>query len=427
MVIASKSAYTNFAPSPYCSNPQLTTNRNHTTASFVIEGQGSSLFEEASVQLWLHRRLPGSLVTDTSDFPSPIERSMSTIFIPTPPSNTTSRSTTLQNPPTVDFRSQFSPTETMAHGLGITSISSSPGQTSTINGNHNSHHNPQQPRSSPLPSSPYFQNTHRSQTMTSFGPLSTSPVQDPPQSPPSSNGRRDSVFSSLFKRNKKPRAPSITTTKTQKSSSSSASNTTEATVTVLSPTGRAQTAVIHTKPLKPLLVLFTSNAQQNTRATVVISIDEKTLPNPQRCWCQQGTSPEGGPCKITAIEQCQGAKPLEAKRLQSRSGEWDLLALAAPRRSSLAAEWRGLNRLSILFAGPEARLVFGGTFCRCERQTEGEVLECMRRGHLGLLGMARVLYRIQSTQWYKGRYLNSVHISDRSLGEGPGEVGWTGS
>ena len=179
-----------------------------------------------------------------------------------------------------------------------------------------------------------------------------------------------------------------------------------------------------------MLVLFTHDAKTGRRAVVVLSVDEKTTPNPQRCWCQQAASPDGGPCKITALEQEEGAKPLEARRLHCQAGQWDLLPLSVVRRKEArgfgGAEWRGLNRMSILFPDADARFRFGGGFCVCRPQTEGDVLECIKKGHVGLLGQVRVHHRNQAKKWYNSRYGASVHVSHLSLTGGPGDLFWKG-
>ncbi|PKS10921.1 hypothetical protein jhhlp_002679 [Lomentospora prolificans] len=407
--------------------------QTHTTASFVVEGQGGSLIEEASVQLWLHRRIAGSLVTDSAEFPSLVDRPMS-ISNPSSP-RVMSPSFTLQSP-VVDYGSPSPLTDARTSDFPLTSdfgrmsLSSSPGQIhSPVMGNG---HHQTQPHSSPLPSAPYFPSTNikPASTVTSFGPLSTSPAQET-----TASSRKDSLFSSSrwrkksrgFSMSSRTTTTTAASTNTQKSTSSSAS---EGTVTIINGAGRAQAAFFYTKPLKPLLVLFTQNTGTGQRGTVVVAVDEKTIPNPQRCWCQQGTAPTGGPCKITAIEQSEGAKHLEARRLHNSTGEWDLLPLAAARRTEVrglgGAQWKGLNRLSILFQQPEARLLFGGTFCKCPHQTQGQVLQCMGKGHLGLLGQVRTSYRNQRTQWYNSRYKNTTHIVNRSLNEGPGKLGWDG-
>ncbi|SPO05465.1 uncharacterized protein DNG_08152 [Cephalotrichum gorgonifer] len=406
--------------------------------SFVVEGEGGSILEEATVQLWIQRRLGGSLVTDSSDSPAPSEPPPpSPIAIPTGPrplSPTVTSSDTLfelsgrsTNEGIFELSTpqQFDGRGSIASDFGQMRLSSSPGQLFATRPGDVLSRSPITPPSasaSRFPTSP-----NRNQTQTSFGPFSTSPAED--------SIRPSSVFSRFRRRratgestaaSSSARTFSISsnTTATSVAAQSNSSSASDTTVTVQAG-GQAKTAVIHSKPLKPLLILLTQDSKTGHRAVVALSIDEKTIPNPQRCWCQQGLSPDGKPCKITAIEQSEGSKALEARRLHSPSGQWDLLPISVVRRKEVkgfgGAEWRGLNRMSILFGTPEARYAFGGGFCSCSPNTEGQVLECMKKGHVGLLGQVRVLYRNQSKRWYDGRYGASVHISNRSLNDGPSD------
>lgn len=328
-----------------------------------------------------------------------------------------------------DFGSphQFDSADSVAADFGQMALSSSPGKMSTRPDPLS-----RSPITPPTASAPRFPaSPDRSQTFATSSALGTSPGRD--------STRSDSLFSKLSKKIKpkdNPRSSNRTfsvssnttaaTSVTAQSTSSSASDTT---VTVHG-TGAPKTAVIHNMPLKPMLVLFTHDAKTGRRAVVVLSIDEKTTPNPQRCWCQQASSPDGGPCKITALEQEEGAKPLEARRLHYQTGQWDLLSLSVVRRKEArgfgGAEWRGLNRMSILFPNADARFRFGGGFCVCRPQTEGDVLECIKKGHVGLLGQVRVHHRNQAKRWYNGRYGASVHVSHLSLTGGPGDLFWKG-
>src|SRR5690606_27577018 len=126
----------------------------------------------AAVQLWIHRRLGGSLVTDSSDSPSPIEASVSPISIA---SGTRTMSPTTSS---YDGASAFGlppiPQDPFASDFGHMSLSSSPGRTTSTS---STYIDPPHPNSSPLPSAPRFPSVlPQSRTSTSYGaPLSTSP------------------------------------------------------------------------------------------------------------------------------------------------------------------------------------------------------------------------------------------------------------
>lgn len=208
---------------------------------------------------------------------------------------------------------------------------------------------------------------------------------------------------------KKSRTFSVGSTATAATSATIGSNfssTTDTTVTVQGTGGTSCTAVIHTEPLKPMLVLFTRDATTDRRSIVAISIDEKTLPSPQ-----------GASSEITILQQSEGKKVLDAKRLYSSTGQWDLLPLCANRRKDkrgfAGAEWRGLRRVSLLFPDVRARSAFGGKFCDCRRQREGEEMECLKKGHMGLLGAVRIYYRKEMKMYHAMRFRRPVHVTDR--------------
>lgn len=360
---------------------------------------------------------------DNSDSPSPID---------TPPSPIPIGGSSAPRIVSMPFSSQdgisdfgnlqqFGTPESMAGEFGAMNLSSSPGKSP-----NRPDHAYRSPITPPMGATPRFPTSpNRSHTLAA--PLSTSPAQDSTSS---------GSFMSKLKWKKKPSqdkgrtfsVSSAATTGTSVTIQSNSSSTSDTTVTVHG-TGQPRTALIHTMPLKPLLILFTHDPKSDHRAIVAVSIDEKTVPNPQRCWCQQGAGPDGTPCKITVLEQSEGSKTLEAKRLHASSGQWDLLPLCANRRKEkkgfAGSEWRGLNRMSILFPDVDARFYFGGGFCMCKKQTEGQVMECIKKGHVGLMGQVRVHYRNQVKKWYEGRYGSAVHVSKMSMtGVAPGDYVW---
>ncbi len=173
---------------------------------------------------------------------------------------------------------------------------------------------------------------------------------------------------------------------------------------------------------------------------VAIEIDEGTSPSPERCQCHDRPND----CRITALEQQERSTygsgsapatarlPLAARRLvPGPTGRWDLLPLAVLRRGEAGgagswggAEWRGVSRVSILFRSAEARRIFGGGSCRCALRTQQQEQLCIDSGHVGLLGMVRVLYRRFREQWWHGRYQSHVDVVRRpSEGAGGGMGG----
>jgi hypothetical protein len=176
-----------------------------------------------------------------------------------------------------------------------------------------------------------------------------------------------------------------------------------------------------------MLVLFTKNPNTGTHAIVAVSINGDTRPNSGRCKCK--VAPQT--CRITALEQAGGDRPLTVRRLGSDrpstvrrlGGEvvlLDVLPLAAQRRTETpgfgGADWRGVTRLSVLFRTAKARHKFGGCWCNCQATTEGEVVACLQKGHCGLLGHVRVWYRRQMMAWHRGRYEDHVEVVSQPMG-----------
>lgn len=380
--------------------------------------------EDASAQLWIQRRLGGNLVPDNSDSPSSIDTPPSPIPISGAPRIVPSTYSSHDPPSDFGISHHHGSPESISAEFGSMNLSSSPGKMSTGLGVAS-----RSPITPPMPSGSRFSNSpNRANTLSASAPIGASP-------PRGSSSSGLSSLSNMWRRRKsttqdKTRAFSVsstTTTATSVTVGSNSSSTSDTTVTVHG-SGNPRTAVIHTMPLKPMLVLFTRDSKADHRSIVAISIDEKTLPSPQGCWCQQGASPDGTPCKITVLEQSEGKKALEARRLCSSTGQWDLLPLCANRRRDrrgfAGADWRGLNRVSILFPQVDARFYFGGGFCACRRQTEGEVMECLKKGHVGLLGQVRVHYRNQARRYYDGRYGPSVQVTNLSLAGWAGDPVW---
>ncbi|KAL2140788.1 hypothetical protein VTI28DRAFT_3263 [Corynascus sepedonium] len=300
-------------------------------ASFVV--RGLPIVEEASLQLWLPRRLDGDIVSEDSDPQS------------LPADNGFRRAETL---PTVMSR----------RGSNMSAMST----------NWALHR-----RS--IPSRTCSTNTNLNRTSTNL-------------SPGTSSHRRGSIAASTR---------------------SSGSDNTTVTVSCISDATSTGIGRIHNQPIRPRVVLFTKDTT-GAHALVVINVDEETEPNSERCYCR--TKP--GVCIITALEQRAGARTLAVHRLAG--DRWDVLPLAVPRRRELGqrgfatADWRGVARVSLLFRSVDARIEFGGGWCDCRRRNEGEEIECLKNGHVGLLGQLRVWYRRQMVAWHHARYKSHVEV-----------------
>lgn len=91
-------------------------------------------------------------------------------------------------------------------------------------------------------------------------------------------------------------------------------------------------------------------------------------------------------------------------------------ALRGQRGSLIASRtggraWRnGLTRVSICFVAVERRMEFAGMPCQCPGKTEVDLMECLRLGHRGRLGLLKELYRRDMVAWNEGRHGNNVNV-----------------
>ena len=305
-------------------------------------------------------------------------------------------------------QNHFGSPEIMSAEFNPGGLSSSPGRMST--------------RLSRSPDTPPMASTarlspspNRSQTLAPAGLLSTSPGQDSTSS---------GSFMSKFRRSTKPStkpskekhrnmsvSTNATTATTMSMQSNASSSTSETTVTIGGGT-QTKTVMVHTKPKTPMLVIFTRDPNTGHRAIVAVSVDEKTTSNPHK-----GT----GGAPLTVLLQDNGKKALEAKRLYSQKGQWDLLPLCMSRRNDrgfAGAALSNLSRVSILFQDEHAYLRFAGIPCMCRRRTIGDENECIRKMHVGLLGEVRIRYRKELKRYWELRHGPHDHVSNKSLAGG---------
>ncbi|KFA65852.1 hypothetical protein S40285_04672 [Stachybotrys chlorohalonatus IBT 40285] len=347
--------------------------------SFVVGGLREPLIEKACIQLWIPKQVDVSLVTNTeasSDLASTLTptRSPTTVTTPSmngngsaymrgaidvPPMARTSRQSSLQAQPVP---------QTPSRGSAMFSISW-----------------PQRSSPPPIASSPPYQvaappmgNTRSS--ISHLTEYSTSPAN---LSPPR-NGHRSFSISSA-----------AAASHTSRSSGSDSGNT-----KVIS-TGTYATGLLHRRPPKPMLVLFTQNPKTQALSIVTINIDQEVAANPERCNCRR-SGRDGSSCPIAAIECRKGNTNLEARRYE---GEWTVSRLAAnnPASSDAKSTWAGLKRISIKFPTSQQRAGFSGTpnQCRCEVKKEGELNQCINWGHRGLLGEVAEFQRRQMLAYHR--------------------------
>jgi hypothetical protein len=218
---------------------------------------------------------------------------------------------------------------------------------------------PTYPNTSLYPNSALYQHPSAYQTSSPYQdpqPYRTSPpYQHSPSfphspsyqpSPPLSSMRRPSV--STFSSHSTPQhtSPSFLSTSTKAS---------DTTITPVSIGHGPGVGYVHSKPLKPMLVLFTkSQRADETLSIIAIQIDHDTEVNPERCECRR----KQASCCDVAIERKQGSANLLAQRYQSNEGllGYDVARLSATKRHDLLDnEWDNVQRISIRFANPNGK------------------------------------------------------------------------
>ncbi|KNB17433.1 hypothetical protein FOXG_15468 [Fusarium oxysporum f. sp. lycopersici 4287] len=199
------------------------------------------------------------------------------------------------------------------------------------------------------------------------------------------------------------------------SSNSNSSNSDVRSVSIS--TGTNSTGLLHKRPVKPMLVLFTQNRQGDKFSFVTVQIDDETNTNPERCNCRR-SGRDGASCDIAAIEKKKGDAPISARRYEQSPSDgemdWNLarLALNNPASTSDSVNWPNLKRLSIKFPTPQARAKFCGTpnVCHCKIKKEGDLLKCIQERHRGLWGEVQENYRRQMNSFHKQRYESRSHV-----------------
>ncbi|EGU87587.1 hypothetical protein FOPG_06745 [Fusarium oxysporum f. sp. conglutinans race 2 54008] len=382
---------------------------------FVLGGVKETIMENACLQLWIPKSTEGSLVTNSDAAVNTIKTSSSRQN-----SISTLASGAMPSSPLSGSRPFASPAQTLSsYGNGGDGFAMGPP------GRHPSlptipQRQPTGPefygswpgRTSPEPigSSPVERQ--------SFFPIPGPPRQSPPRKPVGStpSPRRSS---SLFP----PPSSSPTMTNNGRSFSissgvSSNSNSSNSDVRSVSiSTGTNSTGLLHKRPVKPMLVLFTQNRQGDKFSFVTVQIDDETNTNPERCNCRR-SGRDGASCDIAAIEKKKGDAPISARRYEQSPSDgemdWNLarLALNNPASTSDSVNWPNLKRLSIKFPTPQARAKFCGTpnVCHCKIKKEGDLLKCIQERHRGLWGEVQENYRRQMNSFHKQRYESRSHV-----------------
>ncbi|OLN96892.1 hypothetical protein CCHL11_02466 [Colletotrichum chlorophyti] len=390
--------------------------RYNVTVSFFVSGRSEPLIEKACVQLWVPKRLDGQLMVDdealvkddlpsslpsespeSSNYDSTSERIIthSALAFPKPftanPGQTVSIWNTADSLGAASSRSPFPPSVIVSNdmiesrirppmaipprpvrsgsGLTVTSASTCDSLQANVSTSVFS------PRSSAL-----FPGSWQSNQRASYA----STVSNEP----------DGTFG----------VPSSVSTKATSSNNSyESSNYHPVTVDISEATG-----TVNKRPPRPMIILFTQDKLQRL-ALVAVDIDQDIGINPGRCNCRR-PGRDGASCPIASIECNRGRSDLSVRRFENRNGDtgWNLANLALGRRGDdeyAKAAWKDVRRISLEFSGPEERARFGGTpgICRCETQTEAELLQCLKQGHKGYLGLVREFERQQLNEYHQAR------------------------
>lgn len=387
--------------------------------TFIMSSKQGEIRERACLQLWIPKEVGGSLVTnsdvaaDSGNVPS-LSRSGS---IAATSYGIPSATPTIR-------RGSF-PTSPRSYSIGGEPLSSPMGRQPSL---------PTIPqRQTPDPGM-FFTPWPR---QTSPGPISSSPPTQgfyPPAHPPRGpvtrkpvgqppSPRRSSTLATTTSNttNGLPTPPersySISSTAT---STSSGSDGKSVTISV----GSRGECVLHRRPPKPMLVLFTRNFENGQFSFVTVQIDENTSINPDRCDCRT-SGRSGGSCRIAAIEQRKGSENLSARRYESSAppesggGDWNMarLALNNPASTSTKAMWPKLQRVSIEFHSSRDRYKFSGlpTPCSCDTRDSRGLAGCLRAGHKGLWGEVQEIYRRDSNAYSERRNGPKQHVVNGTM------------
>ncbi|WZH45191.1 uncharacterized protein QYS62_006233 [Fusarium acuminatum] len=383
---------------------------------FVLGGVKETIMENACLQLWIPKPTEGSLVTNSDaaantikSSPSSRQNSISTFASGAIPSSPLYGDRPFPSPGPA-----LSPRGSNGGGLSAGSPSRHPSLPSipqrqaappVFYGSW-----PERSSPEPIGSSP----TGRQ----NFDPLPGPPRQIPPRKPvgqPPSPRRSGSL---LPTRSNSTNATNYGRSFSISSGISSNSNSSNSDVRSVSiSTGTNTTGLLHKRPVKPMLVIFTQSRQDNRFSFVSIQIDDETNMNPERCNCRR-SGRDGASCDIAAIEKKKGDAPIAARRYEQSTSDgemdWNLarLALNNPAATSDNVNWPNLKRLSIKFPTAQARARFCGTpnVCHCKIKKEGDLLKCIQERHRGLWGEVQENYRRQMNSFHKQRYESRSHV-----------------
>jgi hypothetical protein len=303
------------------------------TVSFTISGKPDPLVEHGRLQLWLPRPFGGSSTPSSA---------ASSIASSRFGSSRTSLSTGLEAMSLLNSRNGrmssrlVSPTSPSAP---FSPISSNMSRNSSTAGSFRDNATSSGMASPSSPSSPIPINQSRGSTSTGESRESMKPNRPSSMSTPNK----------LTKTRPSGRPPSISPS-TRSASSATSRTSISSFTTVSTGTGRAY---VHTKPAKPLLVIFLKSKEGSGKlAIVAIQIDEKTQVERERCLCRSSNST----CVDSCIERSSGNLLAQRWDADDSLGSWNLGKLGVEQRKELPEDaWSDLKRVKMKFDSLEGR------------------------------------------------------------------------
>ncbi|PVH72776.1 hypothetical protein DL98DRAFT_595662 [Cadophora sp. DSE1049] len=344
------------------------------TASFFVSGQEKPIEEHARIQIWIPHPFASSNSANASASVTPTALQS--------PSSSTFQSPTMQSPIRSNTRGSLNASmESMTIGRNPGPIN--PSMESMTTGRNRDNRTPS-----------------RLSKSSSRGSLGTGR-----ESATIGNSREDvrsSAFSMRSFTNKsRQRAPSVMTT-----SSTTSRRSTATSITTIS-TGAGNRAHLHTKPAKPLLVIFLKGKDASAKlAIVAIQMDDKTEVKRERCGCRSSNSN----CRSSCIERSDGPLMVQRWDADQGLGSWNLAKLGVEQRKELPADaWNDVRRVSLNFEKTEDRYTFSGSPCACKPKMQHDLARCILDGHHGVFGVVKQIGSQRLRNYHQER--------DRASGE----------
>ncbi len=375
------------------------------TVSFFISGQAAPVEEHGRLQLWLPHHF-GSSSTSPSAATSLVQSrasssraSLNTGMYTMSSSNSRNDVSSGRVESTATPLSPFSPT-----ALNMTGDTLTPGyyRNNTMPSRVTSPSNPSsinQSRDS-MKLGNVRENTTPSRMMSSS---SSSSINQSRDSMVTDNSRENmtrshrSMRSTSTKLTKPQYPPSVTPS--MMTTSSSTSRTSVSSITTIS-TGSGR-AYVHSKPAKPLLVIFLKSKDASGKlAVVAIQIDDRTQVERERCLCRTSNSK----CVDSCIERSGGHLLAQRWDAEGELGSWNLAKLGVEQRKELPADaWNDVKRVTMKFDSLEGmfpihpgrydaniagidRYKFSGSPCSCKPRMQHDLSRCITLGHHGVFG-----------------------------------------